>query len=102
MENCPAWLLLPPRVPLRQQHFCLAELGNDFLGLCHVLTIIFLTSIGQTLALRLGVLQGHSTTHCCPTEPSLTNNRYHHRVHSQLGQGLEPLIPLLTASTRGS
>jgi len=47
MENCPAWLLLPPRVPLRQQHFCLAELGNDFLGPCHVLTIIFLTSIGQ-------------------------------------------------------
>ena len=100
MENCPAWLLLPPRVPLRQQHFCLAELGNDFLGPCHVLTIIFLTSIGQTLALHLGVLQGHSTTHCCPT-PSLTNNR-HHRVHSQLRQGLEPLILLLTASTRAS
>ena len=45
MENCPAWLLLPPRVPLWQQHFCFAELGNDFLGLCHVLTIIFLTPL---------------------------------------------------------
>jgi len=40
MENCPAWFLLPPRLPLREQHFCLAKLGDDFLGLYHVLTII--------------------------------------------------------------